>query len=188
MNNSFTKRSGDNFNFYAHAAVKNVNSNLKDAPNYVVGYTGGRFRKENKVEPIKAIVPILGFSGEYKGKVDGIVGHASCHNAPLSTYIEDKDPIESDNSSIVKLINHRKSSLLDHEADRKFIVGYTGSRFHSDNSHLEAQKVIQPIVGYKGDYHGKISGNLGRIDQHKSSLANFDKDTSYEILGNFGKK
>ena len=63
-----------------------------------------------------------------------------------------------------------------------FYKGYTGAKFKFDQK-PDPPKVLVPIVGYSGDFVGKSSGKLGRIEKHFISLSKIDKGTAYDILG-----
>lgn len=65
---------------------------------------------------------------------------------------------------------------------KKNTKGYTGSKFKVEQK-PDPPKVLVPIVGYSGDFVGKSSGKLGRIEKHFISLSKIDKDTAYDILG-----
>jgi hypothetical protein len=63
-----------------------------------------------------------------------------------------------------------------------FVTGYTGASFKAEPK-VEVPKVLVPIIGYSGDFKGKVSGKLGRVERHCIPLSCFDKETTYDIIG-----
>jgi len=156
----------------------------------------------------KKRVPIIGYTGHFLGKVDGIVGRpCSRGNIAISEREYRDDDLEvyktTSNLSFTKFgmtstTDSSSSSSFESMSGysfspekKKYMTGYTGgSRFKDEPSAKPARNLIRPIIGYNGYYRGKVNGNLGRVELHTAPLSHYDTDVSDNILGdnNFARR
>lgn len=61
-------------------------------------------------------------------------------------------------------------------------LGYTGASVKAEPK-VETPKTKIPIIGYSGDFKGKVNGKLGRPERHTLPLSYFDKETTYDVIG-----
>ena len=147
---------------------------------------------DSKFEDRTRIVPILGYTGQFRGKVDGIVGRsASRSNLAISEMKigEDNDHFSFSRSSS----NSSLPDILTFPDKKQYITGYTGGSKFKPEHEPEAKstnRILRPIVGYKGYYRGKINGALGRVEFHASPISRYDPDVRRDLLGddNFTKR
>lgn len=113
----------------------------------------------------RKIQGIVGYSGQYQGKIHGKLGQPEVH----------KDSI----SSPVKQV----------KVDKEIMPTYKGDvpRIGNNCSAVAPASVdytrLYPIAGYTGAYRGKVNGNLGRSNRHISELSAWDGDVTESILG-----
>ena len=160
----------------------------------------------------KRSIPIIGYTGHFLGKVDGIIGRpCSRGDIAISEREYRGDDLEvyktTSNLSFIKfgitttttttttnssskltdttLSNENCSNYSSSPEKKKYMTGYTGgSRFKNDPEPKPTRNLMRPILGYNGDYKGKINGNLGRAEVHIAHLSSYDQDVVNNILGN----
>lgn len=160
---------------------------LDTQPKFISGYTGGRFKSSKPIVTREILnkdkVPVIGYTGSYRGKIDGKLGKSEVHKTNLSEWEKGvvSDCIDNDFEQEIN-------------KDKIPVVGYTGSYLGKIDGKLGRSEVHRTNLSeWDKETVSDILG-INRIQDswdyiHKSSTcSNFiDQDLSVTGSSNSNK-
>lgn len=137
-------------------------------PEYLSGYTGQlRSMRESYKEDSVTIVPTLGYSGSYKGKIEGKLGKTNVHRSPISrremnSY--DHDPMDEPSHCHSREGNYHNCKLESKSRGQTFdsIMKGIEARIHFRYPRLYAK--ITSLKNLFEKYDGRRTGTISFED------------------------